>query len=431
MNFHTYNNRNFSQTNYYQRLPEDEQNTFDLLSQVYHFKVNTFVISNLINWEAIPEDPIYRYIFPRREMLLEEDLQILEGHLQSGIAQGDLNKFLQSLKYKMSPRHTYAPESLCTDSSGKPIQGMYSNFSTIVSLFPAPMMRTCHSYCNYCFRWVLFNDREVQKRAEYTDPQTPVHWLKENPQVTDCLFTGADPLVVNASNIQKFIDPVLEIDSVQVIRLSSKALAYWPFRFTTDKDADNLLRLFEHIVSKGKHLNFCAHFTHPRELEHPEVAKAVKRIQNTGAIIRTQGPLIKDVNDSAEIWSEMWTRQIKLGMVPYYMFMEAEHHPQNCFRVRPAEALRIFQNAQKTTTGLARTVRGPVFMYDLNRVLLDGTTILNGRKFFVLKSLQAPPGCSSEGHIRLVPYDEEAMDLGNLYKLFNHPEPGNRVTSLS
>jgi len=81
--------------------------------------------------------------------------------------------------------------------------------------------------------------------------------------------------------------------------------------------------------------------------------------------------------------------------------------------------LSIFQEAQKCTTGLARTVRGPVFMNDLNRVLLDGTTTIGDKKFFVLKSLQSPPNTFNEAKIKLIPYDKTSKDAGDLFILFN------------
>ena len=209
------------------------------------------------------------------------------------------------------------------------------------------------------------------------------------------------------------------MDSVQVIRTSSKSLAWWPYRFVTDKDADDLLRYFEHIQSKGKHFCFIAHFTHPRELENEIVQEAIRRILSTGAVIRCQGPLVKGINDNPQDWVDLWTKQINLGMVPYYMFVEANHHYENCFRIPLAETLRIFQEAQKQTTGLARTVRGPVFMNDINRVLLDGTTELNGQKYFVLKSLQCAPRMDSEAKIKLIPYDGHTKDIGNIFELFH------------
>ncbi|MEM0999940.1 MAG: hypothetical protein AAGN35_23000 [Bacteroidota bacterium] len=81
--------------------------------------------------------------------------------------------------------------------------------------------------------------------------------------------------------------------------------------------------------------------------------------------------------------------------------------------------MKVFQEAKRRLSVEAPYLKGPLFLLDLNRVLLDGTTTLNGQQYFVLKTLQAPPGCDSEGDIRLVPYDEHALDLGNLYELFN------------
>ena len=414
-----YNNRTFSSTPYYQRLPPEEKRSFDLLSRVFHFKVNNYVLENLIDWDQVPQDPVYQYVFPKPEMIGEEGFELLANVTKPGMPESVQATFLQRIRTKLRPQYTYSPESQPKDKEGTPLKGMYSNFPTIVSLFPAPMVITCHSYCNFCFRWIQFGDQQVQADSSYSDPNSPVEWLRSHPEVSDVLFTGADPLICNSKVLWKYIQPILEVDSVKVLRISSKSLAYWPFRFTTDQDAPHLLAMFERITEQGKHLNFCAHFTHPRELEHPEVAKAIAAIRNTGAVIRTQGPLLKNVNDSSEAWSQMWDRQVNLGLIPYYMFIEAGHHPEPCFRVPLALALDIFQRAQKMTTGLARTVRGPVFMLDLHRVLLDGITTVNGDKFFVLKNLQAPPGHHSEGQIKLIPYDPETKSLGNLYELFN------------
>lgn len=166
-------------------------------------------------------------------------------------------------------------------------------------------------------------------------------------------------------------------------------------------------------------MNFCAHFTHPKEMESEDVKKAIKRIRATGTVIRSQGPLVKGINDTEADWSSLWTQQIQQGILPYYMFIEADHHPENCFRIPLSQCLKIFQEAQKKTTGLARTVRGPVFMNDLNRILLDDTTEIYGEKYFVLKTLQCPPGLKSEGAIKLISYDVDTKDFGDVFELFN------------
>lgn len=60
---------------------------------------------------------------------------------------------------------------------------------------------------------------------------------------------------------------------------------------------------------------------------------AVKRIRSTGAIIRTQAPLIRSINDDARTWQAMWRAQQQLGMIPYYMFVERDTGPQDYFAV--------------------------------------------------------------------------------------------------
>ncbi len=425
MKFTPYDTTTLKSTPHWTNLPDPEKENFEILTRCYPFKANNFVLENLIDWEDIPNDPMYKLIFPRKEMLSEVHYNMLLEMHRAAMDEEFMTKMVDTIKRSMHPDMRHTDHSM-PKHNGKWIKGLYSNFGTIVSLFPDPMLKTCHSYCSYCFRWNAFGNTAAQKGTTYNDPQTPVAYLRAHPEITDVLFTGADPLVLKADVIRKYVEPILEIASVQVIRISSKSLAWWPFRFTTDKDADELLRLFEDIQARGKHFNFCAHFTHPRELAHPEVARAVQRIRATGAVIRTQGPIVAGINDNAEAWRDLWTKQIAMGMVPYYMFIEADHNPESCFRIPLADALRIFQDAQRQCSGLARTVRGPVFMNDINRVLLDGTTELNGEKYFVLKSLQAPPGLQSEGAIKLVPYNEITKGAGDLFNLFN-PEEGALV----
>ncbi len=417
MKYIQYNSRSFRETKYYRQLPEEEQEVFNILTSMFHFKVNNYVLEELINWDNVPNDPIYRLMFLRKSMLLDEDYTCLKHLMNMGEELKGFGPLVENIKKRMFP-HREPCKNRTVKHGNRLLYGVVSDFETIVSIFPKYTVKTCHAYCTYCFRWPILNNAEMQRWSSYDDPQTPVGYLREHPEVKDVLLTGADPLATNAKILRRYLEPILEIDSISTIRISSKSLSFWPYRFTTDKDADDILRLFEDIQAKGKHLSFLAHVTHVRELETDAVKEAVKRIQSTGAIIRCQGPIVEGINDTAQDWSNLWTRQLKLGIIPYYMFIEGNHHPTNCFRVPLAKTLKIFQEAQKLTSGTARTVRGPVFVYEKNRVLLDGITTINNKKYFVLKSLQSPPEAGAEGKIELVPYDESTTDLGDLFTLF-------------
>lgn len=128
-------------------------------------------------------------------------------------------------------------------------------------------------------------------------------------------------MVMPARILRKYIQPLLGKGSehLQTIRIGSKSLAYWPWRYLHDSDAKDILTLFSEIVQSGKHLAFQAHFSHPIELSTPVVQEAIRLIRMTGAQIRCQAPLIHRVNDDAEVWKTMWNEQVRLGLIPYYM----------------------------------------------------------------------------------------------------------------
>jgi len=218
-----------------------------------------------------------------------------------------------------------------------------------------------------------------------------VRYLSEHREVTDVLITGGDPMIMSTALLRRTIEPLLDpsLDHVRSIRIGSKALSYWPYRFLTDPDADDLMRLFEQIGARGRRLAFMAHVSHPRELETKAAAEAVSRIRGTGAVIRCQTPLVRHVNDDPAAWSEMWRRQVALGAVPYYMFVARDTGPKQYFQVPLARALRIFSAAVADVSGLARTVRGPSMSATPGKILVDGVAAVAGRRVFVLKMIQA------------------------------------------
>jgi L-lysine 2,3-aminomutase len=179
------------------------------------------------------------------------------------------------------------------------------------------------------------------------------------------------------------------MEHVESIRIGSKSLAYWPQRFVTDPDADDTLRLFQRVTDAGKNLAIMAHFTHPRELEPDVLNTAVQRLRQTGAVIRTQAPLIRSINDHAETWRAMWRTQVRMGMVPYYMFVERDTGPQDYFAVPLARGYEVFRDAYQGVSGLCRTVRGPSMSATPGKVAVDGITTIAGIKVFVLRMIQA------------------------------------------
>jgi hypothetical protein len=160
-----------------------------------------------------------------------------------------------------------------------------------------------------------------------------------------------------------------------------------------------------------------AHFSHPRELEPDLVATAISRIRGTGAIIRTQAPLIRTINDDADCWSQMWRLQLRLGLVPYYMFVERDTGPQGYFAVPLARAAEIFRDAYGSVSGLCRTVRGPSMSATPGKVCVDGVAEVGGQRVFVLHMIQARDP-SLVGRPFFAEFDPDAVWLSDLRPAF-------------
>jgi hypothetical protein len=120
-----------------------------------------------------------------------------------------------------------------------------------------------------------------------------------------------------------------------------------------------------------------AHYSHPVELE-PEVARqAIRRIRNTGAQIRMQAPLVRHVNDSPEVWSSLWRTGVRLGLIPYYMFVERDTGARNYFEVPLGRAFAICRQAFASVSGLSRSVQGPAMSAFPGKVQILGVIALH------------------------------------------------------
>lgn len=66
---------------------------------------------------------------------------------------------------------------------------------------------------------------------------------------------------------------------------------------------------------------------------------------------------MRGINDSPQVWIKMWKEQVRLGCIPYYMFMERDTGAKNCFEVPIIRAWEIYQAAIQKVSGLARTAQ--------------------------------------------------------------------------
>ncbi len=378
----------------YKKIPQlkhlTEQEIFDIevVGNVLPFKTNNYVIDELIDWNNYKEDPIYVLNFPQRGMLSDENYKLMADAIKRGASKPEIKKIANKIRISLNPHPAGQLEHNVPELNGEKLIGIQHKYDETMLFFPT-QGQTCHAYCTFCFRWPQFVGIDDLKFA-MKQGDLMVEYLKAHPEITDVLFTGGDPMVMKASVLKKYIDTLIDADipNLKTIRIGTKSLGFWPYRFVSDPDSVELLESFKKITKAGKHLAIMAHFNHYAELKTDVVKTAVKKIRETGANIRTQSPILNHINANAEIWKKMWNQQVEMGMIPYYMFMARDTGARDYFGVPIVKTWEIFRDAYSGVSGICRTARGPSMSANPGKVLVSGVTEINNQKVIMLTFIQ-------------------------------------------
>ena len=383
------NRENVEKLAVWSHLSRDLQEAIRVISAVLPFRSNAYVVHKLIDWDRVPDDPMYQLTFPQPGMLAEEQYQKIAPLVLGDAPAEEIAPVVNRIRLELNPQ----PDGQLTDNwpelDGEYLDGMQHKYRETVLFFPS-QGQTCHAYCTFCFRWaqfvgltgLTFASRETERLVRY---------LKRHTEVTDVLITGGDPMIMKASTLASYIEPLLtpDLEHILNIRIGTKSVAYWPQRFVSDPDADDVLRLFTKVVASGRHLAVMGHYSHPVELSTPVAQEAIRRIRGTGANVRMQSPLVRHVNDDPDVWAELWCTGVRLGAIPYYMFVERDTGACKYFELPLVQVWEIYRKAYSQVSGLGRNVRGPSMSAFPGKIRILGVTSVQGRTLFILEYLQA------------------------------------------
>ncbi|MDN7024155.1 KamA family radical SAM protein [Methanoculleus sp. FWC-SCC1] len=291
-------------------FPAEDFRALETITENFAFRANDYYLS-LINWQDTA-DPIRRLIIPCAD---------------EAEAWGRLDPSSEG-SYTVAPglQHKYRETALLLVSD------------------------VCGGLCRYCFRKRLFieDSREVNR-----DISAGLAYIREHPEITNVLLTGGDPLVLSTERLQETVAALREIDHVQIIRIGSKMPAFNPYRITTDPA---LLDLIRDYSTPEKRIYIMAQFSHPRELS-PVALEGVALLQDAGAIVMNQTPLIRGINDDPEVLAELFRTLSFIGASPYYVFQCRPTVGNRTYAVPVEESYRIFEQARGMCSGLAKRAR--------------------------------------------------------------------------
>ncbi|HUU83652.1 MAG TPA: KamA family radical SAM protein [Phycisphaerae bacterium] len=292
------------------QIPPEERERLKGVAQRYVFRANDYYLG-LINWND-PADPIRHLIIPREDELNDW------GRLDA------------------------SNEQAVTVTRG--VQHKYPN--TVLLL----CNEVCGAYCRYCFRKRLFMDDNDETTH---DVSAGLEYIAGNRNVTNVLLTGGDPLLMSTRRLVEIIDALRSMRHVKIIRIGSKLPAFDPWRVLNDRA---LQAAFRRHSTARKRIYLMAHFDHPRELTDAAVDGIDCFIRN-GVICVNQCPLIRGVNDDAEVLASLYRKLSYIGCPPYYLFQGRPTAGNEPYEVPIVRGWGIFSEALRRGSGLARRAR--------------------------------------------------------------------------
>jgi len=166
----------------FMKLPEEARNSVAAASAVFPFRVNEYVVNELIDWGNWKTDPIFRLLFPQKEMLQPSHY----SELTEALAGSDLNKTkatINEIRSSLNSHPAGQMELNVPTLDGAPIDGIQHKYKETVLFFPK-QGQTCHSYCTFCFRWAQFiGDKSLQFASK--EAQGLVRYLQKHKEVSD------------------------------------------------------------------------------------------------------------------------------------------------------------------------------------------------------------------------------------------------------
>jgi len=291
-------------------IPEQERAKLKQITEKFVFRVNDYYLK-LIDWND-PNDPIKKLVIPN------------EGELSE-----------------------YGRWDASDEDTNYVVPGCQHKYKTTALLI---VSEVCGAYCRYCFRKRLF--RNDVKEA-MSDVSPGIEYIRQHPEINNVLLTGGDSLILATPKLKMIIEQLREIEHVKIIRLGSKIPVFNPMRIYEDKELLETIRTFS---NSDRRIYVMAHINHPREIT-PEARRGFEALHQAGAIVVNQTPILRGINDNADVLAELLDKLSWAGVTPYYFFINRPVAGNRDFVLPLEQVYRLVEEAKAKTSGLGKRIR--------------------------------------------------------------------------
>ncbi len=130
-----YDLRNYRKILQIDRLPDDLKFEMEVVARVLPFRTNSHVVEHLIQWENIPEDPMFQLTFPQRDMLSPDHYDEVAALVKKGAGDAEMARTVNRIRWDLNPQPAGQLEHNVPREDDEKLDGMQHKYRETVLFF--------------------------------------------------------------------------------------------------------------------------------------------------------------------------------------------------------------------------------------------------------------------------------------------------------
>ena len=191
-----------------------------------------------------------------------------------------------------------------SENTQNPVKGMLHKYQSRVLL---TVTGACAIHCRYCFRQ-HFDYSANMPTADAKE--NIIDYITAHPEINEVILSGGDPLNVTNRRLFAWLDTLESLPQLTTIRLHTRLPLVIPARL----DEALLTRLSQSRC----HIVMVIHCNHANEID-ALTAEHLQRARAAGITLLNQAVLLKGINDSVAVQTQLSQRLFSAGVLPYYL----------------------------------------------------------------------------------------------------------------
>ena len=230
------------------------------------------------------------------------------------------------------------------------------------SRFLLTLTGACAVHCRYCFRRHFPYQENLPKNEDWQNIQ---NYIQAHPDINEVILSGGDPLTLSNRKLAIWLERLSSLKQIKILRIHSRVPIVIPERI--DEELISLLK------NSRLRIILVVHSNHASELDDFTCAKLLQ-LSSHHITVLNQTVLLKGVNDSARILTDLSYRLFEARVMPYYLHVLDKVKGAQHFDLASSEIDDIYRDVLASLPGylvpkLVREIAG-----EKNKTPLFGAT---------------------------------------------------------